>query len=94
MNEVILLLKALYTYRTAALSETPEDKFEIKVGVRQGGPESPMLYNLFMDFVMRIYLFECKKKGIRFLRLKYDIPTLASNTNNEAMGSFALDWCG
>ena len=45
MNEVILLLKALYTYRTAALSETPEDKFEIKVGVRQGGPESPMLYN-------------------------------------------------
>ena len=29
MNEVILLLKALYTYRTAALSETPEDKFDI-----------------------------------------------------------------
>ena len=53
-------MEALYEYTSTALSETPNDKFDLTVGVRQGGPESPMLYNLYMDFVMRIYMYLCK----------------------------------
>ena len=56
------ILEMLYNYTTTSLAESPDDDFAITLGVRQGGPESPMLYNLFMDFVMRIYLEECKKK--------------------------------
>ena len=50
-NELVDLLKAIYSYTTTALAENPDDKFDLNVGVRQGGAESPMLYNLFMDFI-------------------------------------------
>ena len=91
---LIQLIEALYEYTSTALSETPNDKFDLTVGVRQGGPESPMLYNLYMDFVMRIYMNLCKEKGINFLNLKYKIPQLASSTGKTAMGKLTLDWCG
>ena len=50
------LIGSLYSCTTTALAQTPDDVFEVKLGVRQGGPESSMLYNLFMDYVMRVYL--------------------------------------
>ena len=59
---LIKLLEGLYSYTTAALTEMPDDEFQINVGVRQGGPESPMLYNLYMDFVMRIFFDKCRKR--------------------------------
>ena len=68
-HEILELLESLYSNTTTALAETPEDTFSLTVGVRQGGPESPMLYNLYMDFVMRIYLDECKENNIKFLEL-------------------------
>lgn len=36
-----------------------------------------MLFNLFIDFVIRVYLDKCKNVGIKFLNLKYGIPTSA-----------------
>ena len=76
------------------MAGTPDDIFPLNVGVRQGGPESPMLYNLFMDFIMRIYLTTCKAKDIKFLQLKYEIPEIASTTGRAAKGEFNIDWCG
>ena len=93
-NDLVQLLKSIYSYTSTSLAETPEDKFELTVGVRQGGPESPMLYNLYMDFVMRIYIDACNTKGIKFLKLKYNIPSSASSTGNNAVGNFTIDWCG
>ena len=93
-NELVDLLKAIYSYTTTALAENPDDKFELNVGVRQGGAESPMLYNLFMDFVMRIFINECKKNNIKFLKCKFNIPETASSTGNQAIGEFQIDWCG
>ena len=55
-NILIYLIESLYSSTTTALKETPGDKFTLTRGVRQGGPESPMLYNLYMEFVMRLYL--------------------------------------
>ena len=53
-NDLEQLLKSIYEYTSTSLAENPEHKFELTVGVRQGDPESPMLCNLYMDFVMRI----------------------------------------
>ena len=93
-SSLIQLLELLYSYTTTALSQSPDQIFETKAGVRQGGPESPILFNLFMDFVMRIYIDQCKKDGIKFLRLKYFIPHHASSTDRSAAGTFVLDWAG
>jgi hypothetical protein len=54
--ELVHLLETLYSNMTTALAETPDDTFQLFVGVRQGGPESLMLYNLYMDHVMRIFM--------------------------------------
>ena len=37
------LLQSLYSRTTTALTQTPDDKFDVKCGVRQGGPKSPLL---------------------------------------------------
>ena len=87
-------VESLYSLTTTALAQTPEDKFDVKCGVRQGGPESPMLYNLIMDYVMRLYIAECKKEGIKFLNLKYSIPDTASLSNTETREFHILDWIG
>ena len=86
--------QSLYSKTTTALSQTPDDKFDVKCGVRQGGPESPMLYNLLMDYVMRVYIDKCKQDGIKFLNLKYEIPEDATKRNIETHGFHILDWIG
>ena len=75
---LIKILEALYENLTTALNETPEDIIELILGVRQGGPESPPLYNLFMDHVMRIYMHLCKEECIKFITLKYRIRATAT----------------
>ena len=76
------------------IQEKQEDKFELTAGVRQGGQESPMLYNLYMDFVMRIFLESCKNEGVQFLKLQYLIPESASSSTRCASGEVAIDCCG
>ena len=46
--KLIQLLENLYQHTTTALTESPEDRFEITTGVRQGGPESP-LHGLYYE---------------------------------------------
>ena len=90
--ELVQLLENLYQNTTTALAETPEDIFKTETGVRQGGPESPLLYNLYMDYIMRIYLGKCHTNGINFLKLKYNIPSSASNSGRVTKGTYELDW--
>ena len=95
---IIKLLEALYSYTTTALTETPDDTFELTLGVRQGGPESPLLYNLYMDFVMRIFLEECKVHDVKFLKLQYRVRSTATTReerkNNTDHGEVTVDWTG
>ena len=93
-KKLIELLETLYEYTTTALAETPTDKFKLDTGVRQGGPESPLLYNLYMDFIMRIFLERCKTNRIKFLKLKYNIPSYVSSTGRTSKGEFDFDWTG
>ena len=90
----IKLMEHLYESTTTSLAETPDDKFPLNCGVRQGGVESPMLYNLFMDFVMRVFIDKCKESSIKFLKLKYKIPRSASTTGRTASGTMTVDWVG
>ena len=46
------ILKALYTGTIAAIKHTI-DQFQVHTGCRQGGIESPVLFNIYMDFVLR-----------------------------------------
>ena len=95
---LIELIEALYSYTTTYLAETPDDVFELGLGVRQGGPESPPLYNLFMDYVMRVFMDLCDKRGIQFLELKYRIPSTATTReerhNKTDQGDHNADWAG
>ena len=93
-TKLIQLLKSLYDATTTSLAETPDDCFQLHLGVRQGGPESPILYNLYMDFVMRVFLQKCSSKGIRFLNLKYNIPCTASKTSRRTVGYHEVKWTG
>ena len=93
-SKLIQLLESLYTYTTTALAQSPEDIFELILGVRQGGPESPMLYNLYMDYVIRIFLNTCKAKKIKFLNLKYQIPSSATTEHKIKCGESQTDWVG
>ena len=88
------LLESLYHYTTTALAEAEDDIFELTSGVRQGGPESPILYNLFMDYVMRVVLDTCKVKGVSFLKLNYKIPSTASQNGRITIGNHGIDWIG
>ena len=83
--KVFDLLEALYSSTTTALNDV--DKFNTELGVRQGGPESPLLFNLFIDYVMRVVHQECVKQKVRFVKLKYSIPRSARE-GNELLGSY------
>lgn len=93
-QKIVDILQKLYSYTTTALSETPEDMFELILGVRQGGPESPLLYNLYMDYVMRVFMENCNSRGIEFPRLFYKIHALATSRGRSVAGFNKTDWSG
>ena len=61
------LLENLYSSTTTALAGHELEKFVIELGVRQGGSESPLLFNLYIDYVMRVFLSECAKQNVNFI---------------------------
>ena len=95
--KLIKILEAVYKHTTTSLAETPDDIFELFSGVRQGGPESPPLYNLYMDFVMRIFNEECEKSGTKFWELIYRIKSTATTRRERQQkyqGKHKVDWVG
>ena len=93
-KKLVNLMEELYSHTTTALAEDPNNVFLLSNGVRQGGPESPMLFNLYIDFVMRLFLTRCDELGIKFLTLKYCIPESATHMNRSRVGYQKVDWVG
>ena len=58
---LIDILEKLYGMSTYTFSPA-STTFETSSGVRQGGPESPLLFNLFIDYVMRIFVNMAEEK--------------------------------
>lgn len=78
--------------------------FKTSSGVRQGGPESPCLFNLYLDFVMRLFIERCKDvEGINFFKHSFRM-NLNSFTREERLymrnndiktwGESSLPWSG
>ena len=90
------LLETLYSSTTTALAGHELEKFVIELGVRQGGSESPLLFNLYIDYVMRVFLSECVEKKIKFIKLRYSIPKPAfiSDSIFGEYGEITFDWIG
>ena len=67
-------------------NEDPEyDSFPTKSGVRQGGQEGPPLYNLYSDYVMRVYEQRKINAGVVGLNISYHIPNEATNRAQRAV---------
>ena len=58
---LIMILKSLYTGTLASIKNTV-DQFQVHTGCRQGGIESPVLFNIYIDFVLRCAEYEVMKK--------------------------------
>ena len=57
-SKLTSILKSLCTGTNASIKNTI-DKFEVHTCCRQGGIESPVLFNIYMDFVLR-----CVEQGV------------------------------
>ena len=87
----------MYSHTTTALADNPDDEFQLLSGVRQGGPESPTLYNLYMDYVMRVFMDICQTEDIEFLTLRYRIKKTATTLEDRRtpyQGEHIIDWSG
>ena len=92
---LIKILESIYQHTTSSLAETPDDIIELLAGVRQGGPESPPLFNLYMDFVMRVFNKECMCQNVKFLELIYRITSTATTRLDRQQpykGGHSVDW--
>ena len=56
----VKIMEELYR-KTESVMKGETEYFETTCGVRQGGSESPNLFNLFLDYIMRIYNNEAEK---------------------------------
>ena len=101
--KVFDLLEKLYQ-NTTLTHEESNSSFITSSGVRQGGPESPVLFNLFIDFVMRVFEEKCaQNSGIKFFEHKYQINGRSitreerislRHSNLSLRGTSILPWCG
>ena len=79
-------MEALYAYTTTSLAEIPEDLFEVILGVRQGGQESPPLYNLFMDYIMRFTHRVMQDEKYNFLETELSHTILSNDEKQNQFG--------
>ena len=85
-SHLISLLKAVYLETSASITGLRKS-FPVKSGCRQGGIESPILFNIFFDTVCRVLDHKLKSElaedyGIGF---KYRIPNEASTRAKEQL---------
>lgn len=93
-TKIINLLEHLYSSTSAELKGNESLVFNIETGVFQGGPESSILYSIFMDYVMRIFMLKCTEKKVKFITHSYLIPEYASSTGTEVIGETDISWSG
>ena len=98
---LIDILEKLYENTSLTMEETT---FETTSGVRQGGPESPNLFNLYIDFVMRVFLEKSRDfEEIEFFEHKYrlNLRAISRNqrakmreSNQQSWGTSEIPWSG
>ena len=78
--KITSLLKALYTKASI------KNSFQVHTGCRQGGIESPVLFNIYMDFVLRCVehdvLLKYPNNGLKY---SYQIKSESSNREQRSI---------
>ena len=87
------IMEELYLKTEAALKSENPKYFETTSGVRQGGPESPNLFNLYLDYIMRIYNEKIKDLGIT-VKYSYRIKDQARKRGEKYGGVGEYPWAG
>ena len=82
---LIHVLKLMYIKTTASIKGM-KASFEVLIGCRQGGQESPVVFNFYFDFVLKAAAWEIDKAfpngwGLQF---PFRIPYICSNREQRA----------
>ena len=89
-SHLVAILRKMYEGTTAVIRGM-DVKFDVLVGCRQGGQESPVLFNLYFDYVLKIVAQEVDAAfpngwGIDF---NYIIPHLCTNRKQRKHGKMS-----
>ena len=69
-DKIVNLLRDLHTDTKCAMKGDHKDKqswFEVKTGFKQGDVNAPMLFNIFIDAVIRCLQLVLRQSGVRFV---------------------------
>ena len=82
---LIDILKLMYQHTTASVKGM-KTSFEVLVGCRQGGQESPVIFNYYFDYVLKVAAWEIDKAfpdgwGLKF---PFNIPHTCSNRDQRS----------
>ncbi len=85
------ILKSLYTGTIAGIKHSLNE-FQVHTGCRQGGIESPVLFNIYMDFVLRCAEQEVLKKYPNTgLKYSYRINSKSSTRKQRSIHQLSGD---
>ena len=101
LPRLITILSNLYQRTTLTFDEI-KTTFQTTSGVRQGGPESPFLFSLFIDFGMRVFSDQSQNENIDFYIHRYRINSVSINREERLLmrssnlkhgENTSLPWC-
>ena len=82
---MIEILENMYS-KTVAWLKNETKKFDCTCGVRQGGTESPVLYNCLAQTCLDTWVDRCNAEGLNKFELPFKIPANASISANVESG--------
>ena len=87
-HHLIAILQKMYEGTTASIKGS-KAVFDILIGCRQGGQESPCLFNYYFDYVLKVAAHEIDEKypngwGLPF---EFNIPHWCTNREQRRKGS-------
>ena len=79
--DCIEILNELYNSTKSFMSDDDPitDLFPTSSGVRQGGNESPNLFNLYIDYALRVFRNRCDSENLTHLSIPFLIPNYCTN---------------
>ena len=86
-DHLVNILRKMYEDTTASIKGM-QSKFDISVGCRQGGQESPVLFNWYFDFVLKIaaHAIDVAFPDGWGIDIEYNIPHTCTNRSQRAQG--------
>ena len=91
---LITIMEDMYDKTTAYMKENTEMRFKSTCGVRQGGTESPYVYNCLAQRCLDTFEARCRIDEIPDFKIPFKIPKNASNSGQLETGEFTPAYFG